>query len=209
LVELLVVVAIIALLAALLLPSLREARERGKRTVCASNLRQCAFGFLAYAGDNNDYLIPGHNEYGRSTGMFCNTDPTPYDLRLYLKPYGLSPVWTCPSVGAAKMAMYGSVREPASHIRRITIPPFPADHVVQQENSRAAQRHPSPKQIGEKIRPRNCSRSNKNATIANTNPPMPTISDRCCHWPICIVTGSEGVTAGWPPVRRVSREGRR
>ena len=40
LVELLVVIAVIALLMALLIPVLRSARERAHRVVCMSNLRQ-------------------------------------------------------------------------------------------------------------------------------------------------------------------------
>ncbi len=39
-IELLVVVAIILLLAALLMPALKNARAAGKRAVCQSNLRQ-------------------------------------------------------------------------------------------------------------------------------------------------------------------------
>lgn len=103
-VELLVVVAIIIVLAALLLPALREARERGKRAVCASNLRQCGIAFYAYASDWNGYLPPGHNHLTMSTGTFFDdgtTGTTPYDLRILLQPYSLSSIWTCPSVGAA------------------------------------------------------------------------------------------------------------
>ena len=56
LIELLVVIAIIGLLAALLLPALARARELGKRTRCASNLRQIGVAFLLYGSDQEDCL---------------------------------------------------------------------------------------------------------------------------------------------------------
>lgn len=59
LVELLVVVAIIALLISILLPSLSRARELAKRTVCASNLRTVGQGQAIYANDNLDWF-PHH-----------------------------------------------------------------------------------------------------------------------------------------------------
>jgi type II secretory pathway pseudopilin PulG len=47
----LVVVAIIALLAALLLPALKSARARARQTVCVSNLHQLGLATTMYAGD--------------------------------------------------------------------------------------------------------------------------------------------------------------
>jgi len=59
LLELLVVVAIVALLLALLLPSLGGAREAARTGVCASNQRQLAAALLLYAGDHADRAAPG------------------------------------------------------------------------------------------------------------------------------------------------------
>jgi prepilin-type N-terminal cleavage/methylation domain-containing protein/prepilin-type processing-associated H-X9-DG protein len=58
LVELLVVISIIALLLAMLLPSLNKARELGRRTVCANNLKTIALGDQIYANDSDNYHVP-------------------------------------------------------------------------------------------------------------------------------------------------------
>jgi len=59
LVELLVVIAIIALLIAILLPTLRKAREQANAVVCQSNMRQLGMAFLWFAQDHQGHL-PGN-----------------------------------------------------------------------------------------------------------------------------------------------------
>lgn len=58
LLELLVVMAIIAILAALLLPVLSQSKQKAWQTSCANNVRQLQLGWLMYAGENNDFLAP-------------------------------------------------------------------------------------------------------------------------------------------------------
>jgi len=54
LLELMITVAIIAILVALLLPVLNKAREAGFTSNCRGNLRQQIMALLQYAGDNQD-----------------------------------------------------------------------------------------------------------------------------------------------------------
>jgi prepilin-type processing-associated H-X9-DG protein/prepilin-type N-terminal cleavage/methylation domain-containing protein len=61
LIELLVVVSIVGLLAAMLMPGLRQARESARSAKCAGNLRQLGFAVAMYLDD-----------YGRSFPYFEN-----------------------------------------------------------------------------------------------------------------------------------------
>ncbi len=54
LIALLVVVAIVALIAAILLPVFAKVRERGRQTACLSNLRQLGLATFQYAQDSDD-----------------------------------------------------------------------------------------------------------------------------------------------------------
>jgi type II secretory pathway pseudopilin PulG len=51
---LLVVIAIIAILAALLLPALSRAKQKGQQAVCIGNLKQIGIAFTIYLGDTQD-----------------------------------------------------------------------------------------------------------------------------------------------------------
>jgi prepilin-type N-terminal cleavage/methylation domain-containing protein/prepilin-type processing-associated H-X9-DG protein len=66
LVELMVVVGIIAMLLAILLPSLNRARGQAMQVACLSNLRQIAIGFILYCNDNGGWL-PHAAHYSTST----------------------------------------------------------------------------------------------------------------------------------------------
>lgn len=57
LVEVLVVIAMIAILAAMLLPTLDRAKARGKQIACTNHLKQLAMGWQMYAADNNNRLV--------------------------------------------------------------------------------------------------------------------------------------------------------
>ncbi len=50
LIELLVVIAIISILAALLLPGLKQARNQAKQIACMAHLKQVGFSWMATGG---------------------------------------------------------------------------------------------------------------------------------------------------------------
>ena len=78
LVELLVVVSIISVLAAMLLPALGSARERARRISCLSNLRQTYMAAVIYSDDSGDSLpepgiYPKNQEYTNITSSWGNS----------------------------------------------------------------------------------------------------------------------------------------
>ena len=75
LVELLVVIAVTAMLAVLVLPALAMSNDRGQGARCLGNLRQLQKAWLTYAGDNRDKTVP--------IGANWNTPGTPADWVKY------------------------------------------------------------------------------------------------------------------------------
>jgi len=85
LIELLIVIAIIAILAAMLLPVLARAKESGRKVYCINNLKQLDLACLMYVNENNNFYPPRNNtsrwpnrladNYGGNVNiLLCPTD---------------------------------------------------------------------------------------------------------------------------------------
>ena len=105
LLELLVVIAVIAMLTAIIAPALRAAKEQAHRTVCVSNIRQLGMVNACYATNNNGYYVLAasdifgknlHRWHGTRTNVNQPFDPYKGPLAAYLDG---GAVKRCPSFG--------------------------------------------------------------------------------------------------------------
>jgi general secretion pathway protein G len=105
LVELLVVLAIVALLAGLLLPVLARARHAARSASCRSNLRQLGQAVTLYCGDYDDLLPWGKDWCDLSQPQIWQAQPAVHQTILAMPylPNVLAPyvqtraLWACPS----------------------------------------------------------------------------------------------------------------
>lgn len=92
LVELLTVIAIVAVLTAIIMPVMLSARASARQTTCLSNIRQIGQAQLLYFADNGQY----------ATSM----DPSTVIWTMQLKPYGYIAGLHCPSFSDGQKALY-------------------------------------------------------------------------------------------------------
>lgn len=103
-VELLVTIAVIAILTAILFPALGNAKNAAKQTICVSNLKQWAQAFASYSASNNDYL-PSLNSVGYGANGEWYTNQLVNDGDLPEPQWGVKlmgnaskGIWRCPFV---------------------------------------------------------------------------------------------------------------
>ena len=91
LIELLVVIAIIALLMAILMPSLRLARQQARSIICRSNVRTLTLAWLIYKDDNDAKLpnaqTPGPNYNQTQSAPWVVMPSNPGDASVEEKKY--------------------------------------------------------------------------------------------------------------------------
>ena len=131
LIELLVVISILALLIALLLPALAQARQAANNISCLSNQRQIAIGLVMYAEEHEGKLPPGwaNNWYwpfhmrmwvGKENDVFeCKSKLTPYEeYNTYVanggRRHGFDAQWL--GSGAAGPTNLNKVKSPSRYI---------------------------------------------------------------------------------------------
>ena len=88
LIELLIVIAIIAILAAILLPALNKARERARATECISKIKQLSMSVFSYSDDFNGYA-PVSQKYNGLNHVWSRT--------LWRAGYAQPKMFYCPS----------------------------------------------------------------------------------------------------------------
>lgn len=74
LIELMVAIAVIAILMSLTVPVAMRVRGHGKSAACKESLRSLGMGLLTYQQDNADFVVPSYSMWGTAGGADCPMD---------------------------------------------------------------------------------------------------------------------------------------
>jgi len=108
LVEMLVVIAVIAILSSLLLPALQQAKATARSIICLGQLKQGGVALSLYADDNSEFLPPSQDI---ASSVLWSQAISPYMGRTVTSPYGGfgSNYLRCPAETAKTGYTYGAL----------------------------------------------------------------------------------------------------
>lgn len=111
LIELLIVIAIIAILAAMLLPALNKARQSGIKISCISNLSHLGKLMTIYADDNNGYTMAANTVTQKTGGVYFSAEVKAQSWGSTLRNNGYlikeSKAIYCPAMDQSAFPSYG------------------------------------------------------------------------------------------------------
>ncbi len=125
LVELLTVIAIVAILAGIIIPTVATLRRSARTTQCLSNLRQIAAASLLYSQENKG-VLPDGSVAGQSG--FYVTQIMRYQLINYVPRKAGDDVWFCP--GQPNPVTFCYYPNPASRGVRMNAIPAPTRFIL-------------------------------------------------------------------------------
>lgn len=127
LIELLIVIAIIAILASILFPVFARARENARRASCASNMKQVGLAVMQYVQDYDEHFPGGSRLKLISNFNAPASTPTVHGLLIpYIKSLG---IFNCPSATNATGGNAPTALSSTSYFMNGVFLQFPSDTV--------------------------------------------------------------------------------